>query len=99
MAHAGHSDILFKENQPGSRRTVFISLSDEGLTLEAVDSGPGPEAHFGRDYEFGIRIAPADLPRLAYELIMAHYRDRFSAVDEVKAIAGQAGIKTHFSNW
>lgn len=99
MSSASLSAKLFSEELAGTRRSIFAELSEAGLKLDAVDSGARPEAYFGRDYEFGIEVAAADLPRLAYHLILQHYAGRFGAVDELRTFAEEAGIKTKFSNW
>ncbi len=99
MAADRLSALLFSATTGGTRRSISAALTEAGVTLEAEDSGAFPDQHFGHDYEFSINIAAADLPRLAYALIVKHYAGRFGAVDEVRDVAEQAGIKSGFATW
>ena len=81
-------------------RSVRLELTSEGLDLSALDMGPTVEATWGDDdYEFGVRIKTADLPKLAYALIADRYRGRQDAVDCIRELATRAGIEPNFWSW
>lgn len=81
--------------------SVDLALTAEGgIDLSAQDLGPTVRRTWGDDdYEYGIRIAPADAARLAYALIAEHYRGDLRAVAKVRELAGRHGIDAQFWDW
>jgi len=69
-------------------RSVYLSLEDDGtIKMDAQDIGPTVTEHWGDyDYEFWVRVPPASVPKLAFELL----REKFS---------GQLGAVDAFRNW
>jgi hypothetical protein len=57
-------------------RSVRLTLEDDGaIKMDAQDMGPIVEEIWGdSDYEFWVHIAPAALPKLAFELL----REKFA---------------------
>ena len=82
-------------------RSVILERTAEGvLDLSARDKGPAVREFWGdEDYEFGIRIAPADLPAFAFALVREHYRGDLDAVARLRALAEAEGIETNFWSW
>lgn len=81
--------------------SVDVALTAEGgIDLSAQDLGPTVRQTWGDDdYEYGIRIAPADTARLAYALIAEHYSGDLRAVAKVRELAQRHGIDSHFWDW
>lgn len=98
------SDKLAEEifRQEGDNfRSVYVRLEADGtVVVDAQDMGPTVEEFWGdSDYEFWVRVAPADASRLAYELIRKHYAGRERAVDEIRELCSKAGIKADSGSW
>lgn len=92
--------MLLAEETGVNRRTVHLRLTGDALEVEAQDIGPAARATWNDgDYEFGIRLAIADLPRLAHALVERHYRGNLAAVDDLRRLAEANGIAANFWNW
>src|SRR6516225_9352568 len=52
-------------------RSVYLRLEDDGgIKMDAQDIGPTVTRTWGDDdYEFWVRVPPASLPKLAFELL------------------------------
>ncbi len=67
---ASHVIEIVRPEQTGFR-SVRLSLEDDGaIKMEAQDIGPTVTQFWGDDeYEFWVRVPPASLPKLAFELL------------------------------
>ena len=74
--------------------SVDMALTAEGgISLSGQDLGPIVRQTWGdSDYEYGVRIAPADVPKLAFALIAEHYRGDLGAVEKISELAKRHGI-------
>lgn len=81
--------------------SIDLVLKDDGtLDLSGQDMGPIVRQVWGdSDYEYGVRIAAADLPRLAFALIAEHYRGDLSAVQKVRELAERHNINPEYWDW
>jgi len=80
--------------------SIDLVLNDGTLDLSGQDMGPMVRRLQGdADYEYGIRIAPADLPKLAFALIAEHYKGDLSAVQKVRELAERHEIEPNFWTW
>lgn len=85
---------------PEFRSVDLVLLPDGTIDLSAQDIGPTAKATFGdSDYEFGVRIAPEDAPRLAIALLAEFLLGDLEAVDKVRQLAKKNGINPHFWMW
>lgn len=74
--------------------SIDLALTAEGgIDLSGQDMGPTVRRTWGdTDFEYGVRIAPADVPRLAFALIAEHYRGELGAVQKISELAERHGI-------
>ncbi|EPE61531.1 hypothetical protein L479_02075 [Exiguobacterium sp. S17] len=64
-----------------------------GIELSGQDTGPTVRQTWGdADFEYGVRIAPEDVPRLAFALVAEHYRGELGAVQKISELAERHGI-------
>ncbi|NNG57129.1 hypothetical protein [Sphingomonas paucimobilis] len=81
--------------------SVDMALTAEGgIDLSGQDMGPIVKQTWGDDdYEYGVRIAPADVSKLAFALIAEHYHGDLQAVQKVRELAERHGINPQFWDW
>jgi hypothetical protein len=81
--------------------SIDLALTTEGgIDLSGQDMGPAVRRTWGdNDYEYGIKIAPADAAKLAFALIAEHYHGDLQAVQKVRALAERHGINAGFWDW
>ncbi len=90
-------DLLLAELTGEEQSTIYLRLTAHGLGVDGQDLGPSVRRIWDDgDYEYGIRVANADLPRLAFALIARHYRGNLQAVSELKRLATEHGIAANF---
>ncbi len=82
-------------------RSVRLNIEDDGtVTMDAQDMGPSVEKIWGdSDYEFWIRVAPAALPKLAYELLYEKFAGQLGAVDAFRDWCKAHGVEHEFGSW
>lgn len=82
-------------------RSVRLSIEDGGtIKMEAQDIGPRVSQIWGdSDYEFWVNVAPAALPKLAFELLREKFADRLDAVDAFRDWCKTHGVEHEFGNW
>ncbi|MBU6472369.1 MAG: hypothetical protein KGQ94_06905, partial [Alphaproteobacteria bacterium] len=75
--------IELARREGGQFRSVRLALEEGGgLKLETQDIGSGPGIWGdGDEYEFWVSVAPAALPKLAFELLREKFAGRLDAVD------------------
>jgi hypothetical protein len=82
-------------------RSVRLTLEDDGaIKMDAQDMGPTVEEIWGdSDYEFWVHIAPAALPKLAFELLREKFAGQLGAVDALRDWCKAQGIEHEFGSW
>src|ERR1700686_3823180 len=75
-------------------RSVRLTLDDDGaIKMDAQDMGPTVTRIWGdSDYEFWVHIAPAALPKLAFELLREKFAGQLGAVDAFRDWCEAHGI-------
>jgi hypothetical protein len=95
-------EIIELARQQGTEfRSVRLAIEDEGgIRLEAQDMGPSVEKIWDdSDYEFGVRVAQASLPKLAYELLREKFEGQPGAVGTFRDWCKSHGIEHEFYSW
>jgi hypothetical protein len=81
------------ENRDGVR-PVLVSKMD------AQDIGPTVTRIWGDDdYEFWVRVPPASLPKLAFELLCEKFSGQLGAVDAFRDWCITHGVQHEFDSW
>jgi len=82
-------------------RSVYLSLEDDGaIKLDAQDMGPTVTQFWGdSDYEFWVRVPPASLPKLAFELLREKFSGQLGAVDAFRDWCRTHGVEHEFDSW
>ncbi len=82
-------------------RSVRLTLDERGvITMDAQDMGPTVSKIWGDDdYEFWARVAPASLPKLAFELLREKFAGRLDAVDAFRDWCKAHDIEHEFGSW
>ncbi len=95
------SQVIELARREGSQfRSVRLVLEESGLKLETQDIGSGPGIWGdGDEYEFWVSVAPAALPKLAFELLREKFAGRLDAVDAFRDWCKAHGIEHRFDNW
>jgi hypothetical protein len=96
------SRVIEIARQEGAEfRSVRLTLEDDGaIKMDAQDMGPTVTEIWGdSDYEFCVDIAPAALPKLAFELLREKYTGQLGAVDAFRDWCEAHGIEHEFDSW
>jgi hypothetical protein len=82
-------------------RSVRLTLEDDGaIKIDAQDIGPNVTRIWGDDdYEFCVRVAPAALPTLAFELLREKFAGQLGAVDAFRDWCKTHGVEYEFDSW
>ena len=82
-------------------RSVHLSLEDDGtIRMDAQDMGPTVTQMWGDDdYEFWVRVPPASLPKLAFELLREKFSGQLGAVDAFRDWCTTNGVQHEFDSW
>jgi hypothetical protein len=82
-------------------RSVSLALEDDGtIKMDAQDIGPSVTEFWGDDdYEFSVRVRPAALPRLAFELLREKFSGQLGAVDAFRDWCKTHEIQHEFDSW
>ena len=82
-------------------RSVRLTLEDDGaIKMDAQDIGPTVTEFWGdSDYEFWVRVPPASLPKLAFELLREKFAGQLGAIDALRTWCGAHGIAHEFDSW
>ena len=82
-------------------RSVHPSLEDDGtIKMDAQDMGPTVTQMWGDDdYEFWVRVPPASLPKLAFELLREKFSGQLGAVDAFRDWCKTHDIPHQFDSW
>jgi hypothetical protein len=82
-------------------RSVRLSVEDDGaIKMDAQDIGPAVTQFWGdSDYEFWVRIPPAAVPKLAFELLREKFAGQTGAIDAFRAWCTAHEVAHEFDSW
>ena len=96
------SHVIEIARQEGTEfRSVRLALEDDGaIKMDAQDIGPNVTQIWGDDdYEFWVRVTPASLPKLAFELLREKFSGQLGAVDAFRDWCTAHGVQHEFDSW
>ena len=96
------SQVIEISRQEGDEfRSVRLAIEDDGaIKMDAQDMGPTVAQIWGEDeYEFWVRVPPASLPKLAFELLREKFSGQLGAVDAFRDWCKARGIQHEFNSW
>ena len=96
------SEVIELARREGRQFRSVRLMREEGggLKMETQDLGSGPGIWGDDDeYEFWVSVAPAALPKLAFELLREKFAGRLDAVDAFRDWCKTHGIEHQFGNW
>ncbi|HLZ05728.1 MAG TPA: hypothetical protein VKR55_26695 [Bradyrhizobium sp.] len=96
------SQVLEIARQGGAEfRSVRLSFDDDGtIKMEAQDIGPSVTRIWGDgDYEFWVRVPPASVTKLAFELLREKFSGQLNAVDGFRDWCKTHGVQHEFDSW
>jgi hypothetical protein len=89
------SGELFREEGKESRFVDLRVNADGSMGLYTQDIGPTAKAFWGDDdYEFGVGVPAAALPKLVFALVREKYLGRANAVDEFREFCKKKVLNT-----
>ena len=81
------------------RAVRLVVEADGGVRLEAQDMGPLVESIWNdSDYEFTVRVKPASLPKLAFELLREKFAGQLGAVDAFREWCKSHDVEHEFDS-
>jgi hypothetical protein len=82
-------------------RSVRLALEDDGaIKMDAQDIGPTVTQIWGDDdYEFWVRVPPASVSKLAFELLREKFSGQLGAVDAFRDWCKAHGVQYEFDSW
>ena len=82
-------------------RSVRLALDEDGtIRMDTQDIGPATGEFWGEDeYEFWVRIPPASVSKLAFELLREKFAGQLGAVDAFRDWCKVQGIEHEFDSW
>ena len=82
-------------------RSVRLAIEDDGaIRMDAQDIGPTVTQIWGDDdYEFWVRVPPASLSKLAFELLCEKFSGQLGAVDTFRDWCKAHGVQHEFDSW
>ena len=82
-------------------RSVGLHLEDDGgIKMDAQDIGPTVTRTWGSDdYEFWVRVPPAAVSKLAFELLREKFSGQMGAVDAFSDWCDAHGVEHKFDDW
>jgi hypothetical protein len=96
------SHVIEIARQEGAElRSVRLALEDDGaIKMDAQDMGPTVTRIWGDDdYEFWVRVPPASLPKLAFELLREKFSGQLGAVDAFRDWCKAHAVQHEFDSW
>jgi hypothetical protein len=96
------SDAIEIARQEGTEfRSVRLAVEDDGaVRMEAQDIGPAVTQIWGADdYEFWVRVPPASVSKLAFELLREKFAGQLGAVDAFRDWCKMHGVPHEFDSW
>ena len=96
------SDAIEIARQEGTEfRSVRLALEDDGaIKMDAQDMGPTVTQIWGDDdYEFWVRVPPASVSKLAFELLREKFSGQLGAVDAFREWCRAHGVQHEFDSW
>lgn len=96
------SQVIELARQEGAEfRSVCLTIEEDGaIKMDAQDMGPTVTRFWGEgDYEFWVRVPPAALPKLAFELLREKFSGQLGAVDAFRDWCRTHGVQHDFDSW
>jgi hypothetical protein len=96
------SQVIEIGRQEGAEfRSVRLAIEDDGaIKMDAQDIGPTVTQIWGdADYEFWVRVPPASLAKLAFELLREKFSGQSGAVDAFRNWCNAHGVQHEFDSW
>ena len=82
-------------------RSVRLAIEDDGaIKMDAQDIGPTVTQIWGDDdYEFWVRVPPASVSKLAFELLREKFSGQLGAIDAFRDWCKAHGVEHEFDSW
>jgi len=82
-------------------RSVHLAVEDDGaIKMDAQDIGPTVAQIWGDDdYEFWVRVPPASVSKLAFELLREKFAGQLGAVDAFRNWCKAHDVQYEFDSW
>jgi hypothetical protein len=93
---------IAEHEYPECHSSAYLTLKDDGeIRLSALDYGPFVEKWFGhdRDYEYWVKVPPAAVPKLAFELLREKFSDQKNPVSAFRGWCEAHDVKHDFEIW
>ena len=100
MADIKTAQIVSQEEGP-EKRSVSLTLRDDGsIQMYTSDDSQLALKIWGKeDYEFWVTVPPDAVPKLAFEMLQAHFAGRVGATDELKTFCKTNDIECKWDCW
>jgi hypothetical protein len=96
------SQVIEIARQEGTEfRSVRLAVEEDGtIQMDTQDIGPRVAQIWGDgDYEFWVRVPPASLPKLAFELLREKFVGQLGAVDAFRNWCTTHDVQHEFDSW
>ena len=92
---------IYSQKEGPEKRSVSLDLRDGGsIQMHTYDDSQAALKIWGKeDYEFWVTIPPDAVPKLAFELLQAHFAGRVGATDELKTFCKTNDIECKWDCW
>jgi hypothetical protein len=82
-------------------RSIYLRVEDDGgIKMDGQDIGPNVKRFWGDDdYEFWVRVPPAAVSKLAFELLREKFSGQMGAVDAFSDWCDAHGVEHKFDDW
>ena len=77
---------IYSQKEGSEKRSVLLTFRDDGsIQMHTYDDSQAALKIWGKeDYEFWVTVPPDAIPKLAFEVLQAHFAGREGATDELK---------------
>ena len=92
---------IYSQKEGPEKRSVSLALRDDGsIQMYTSDDSQLALKIWGKeDYEFWVTVPPDAVPKLAFELLQAHFAGRVGATDELKTFCKTNDIECKWDCW
>lgn len=92
---------IYSQKEGSEKRSVSLALRDDGsIQMHTYDDSQAALKIWGKeDYEFWVTVPPDAVPKLAFELLQAHFAGRVGATDELKTFCKTNDIECKWDCW
>jgi hypothetical protein len=97
---ASHVTEIARQDGAESRSVHLALEHDGGIKMDAQDIGPTvTQIWRDDDYEFWVRVPPASVSKLAFELLREKFSGQLGAVDAFRDWCKAHGVHHEFDSW